>query len=165
MKNEKNNKKELLEYVKENWKNIPYLREFSEEEIQRFVESGYTNKNGNSNEYATIQKMGIKELGDKEYERISSYVLELNEYGEEEYFLTSIMEFGNDGKFRGHIYGDTEIEFKMNEKGEPEFLRGKNNKEELLKYVKENWKNIPYLCRFSEEEIQRFVESGYTNKN
>ena len=131
MKNEKNNKKELLEYVKENWKNIPYLCRFSEEEIQRFVESGYTNKNENSNEYVTIEKKGSKEIGEKEYERISSYILDLDEYGEEEYFLTSIMEFGNDGQFRGTTYGDIDMEFKMDEKGEPEFIETSKNKEKI----------------------------------
>ena len=39
-----------------------------------------------------------------------------------------------------------------------------NNKQELLNYVKNNWRKIPYLCNMPEEEINEKAEEETSQK-
>ena len=134
-----NNKEKLLEYVRNNWKKIPYLCNLSEEGLKEFLETGYTNKTGRDMEYITISK--IKDMVGNEFDVIKSYVLGYDEEtGFDENYISSQMSLKDDGTFSGIIYGDTDIRFLINDKGEVNFKSSSKYKDraELLEHLIQN---------------------------
>lgn len=127
-----NSKEDLIEYVKNNWRKIPYLCNMPEEGINEFIEKGMTYNTGKEMEHLTIER---RNTADREFFVIASNVLGLNEYEEDEYFLTSQMNFKKDGKFGGVIYGDTDISFSINDKGQVEFKNVKKERDEILQHL------------------------------
>ena len=127
-----NNKEDLLKFVKDNWRKIPYLCNMPEEGISEFIEKGTTSKTSREHEILSIDR---KTVQGKEFFEIASYILGLNEYEQDEYFLTSHMSFEDDGTFKGVVYGNTDISFSINERGEVEFHDSKQERNQVLQHL------------------------------
>lgn len=136
-----NNKKNLLEYVRKNWKKIPYICNMNEDGILEFLEKGYTYETGRDMEHITLSRRSNKEEND--YYVIASYVLKYDEeIQSDDYFMTSQMLFHDDGTFFGKIFGDIDISFSINDRGEVDFKRSykdrMKDRDELLQYLIQN---------------------------
>lgn len=141
MNSKMNNKNNLLEYVRNNWKKIPYLCDMSEKGMQEFFEKGYTSETGRDMEHIAISRRNDKEGND--YYVIESSVLKYDEeIQSDDYFMTSQMLFHDDGTFFGEIFGDIDISFSINDRGEVDFKRSyqdrMKDRDELLQQLIQN---------------------------
>lgn len=70
---------------------------------------------------------------------IQSGVLKFDEETQEdEYFITTLMSFKEDGTFGGALYGDIDINFSINDKGEVDFKTSYKDRDELLQHLIQN---------------------------
>ena len=106
---EYNTRENLLNFVEENYVNIPIFNEFSKKEIDEFVKKGYIildSGYGFNTEQLTIDK---RNKLNEEYQVIAGYKSSIDEYGEDEYLLTTQMEFAESGEFSVNIWGGDTI--------------------------------------------------------
>lgn len=131
-----NNREDLLAYVKENWKKIPYLCNMPEDGIKEFVEKGITYNTGDPLEHLTISHISGQ---NGNYDVIASLVLGYDEESQsDDYFLSSQMQFNESGKFGGALYGDDKVNFSIDNNGEVHFRTLPKEKADLLEKIKED---------------------------
>lgn len=129
-----NTREDLLAYVKENWKKIPYLCNMPDDGIKEFVEKGITYNTGKPMEHLTISK---RSGPNGDYDVIASSVLRYDEESQsDDYFLTSQMDFNELGDFGGSLYGDDSVNFSVDNKGEVHFHTRSKEKADLLEKIK-----------------------------
>ena len=113
---ELNTKENLLNFVKENYKKMPILKSLTEDEIKKFVETGSVKPN--KEDGLTTESLVIDTRGAEECSVISGYARGLDEYGEDDSFLTTQMSFKEDGNLTGTIYiGRDTIHFEIDKDG------------------------------------------------
>jgi len=106
-----NNKEKLLEFVRQNWKKIPYICNMPENEIQKFLEEEFTYKSSQFMEYMEISTIR-KNTG--EYIDVIEVALDTGLYSDE-YDPIALMSFDENGIFRGSLFGNIGISFSIDD--------------------------------------------------
>jgi len=131
-----NNKEKLLEFVRQNWKKIPYICNMPENEIQKFLEEEFTYKSSQFMEYMEISTIR-KNTG--EYIDVIEVALDTGLYSDE-YDPIALMSFDENGIFRGSLFGNIGISFSIDDNGNVAFESDAymEHRYELLQHLIQN---------------------------
>ena len=136
---ELNTNENLRKYVRENSDKIPVFKALTEDEIKTFIEKGSV---GLSLEHKTedglmTRLLRIEKRGSDNHDVIAGYSYGVDEYGDDCLYATTQMEFDEEGKFVGTIYGDN-IDFQIDQNGETEMKFPNDMQETIYNSVMKN---------------------------